>query len=229
MKKKLDAYRGTLSAAQIAAGMNAAAKNARRLSEDAATLLAAGRFPTAASIAILAIEEAGKISILRTLALATSDAEAAEAWKDYRSHTRKNVAWLLPQLVAADARKLDDLRPLFDETSDHPFVLDQIKQLGFYTDCLGKAHWAIPSDIIDEGLARMLVQIAQLFARDREYTKKEVELWIEHVGPVWKKGLSWMKQAVVNWYAAMQAAGLASEGPNEMEQFIRHGPQEKGL
>jgi AbiV family abortive infection protein len=140
MKKKLDAYRGRLSAAQIAAGMNAAAKNARRLVEDAATLLAAGRFPTAASLATLAIEEAGKISILRMLALATSDAEAAEAWKDFRSHTRKNSAWLLPQLAATGARKLDDFRPLFDEASDHPFMLDQIKQLGFYTDCLGKAH-----------------------------------------------------------------------------------------
>jgi AbiV family abortive infection protein len=229
MKKKLDAYRGRLSAARIAEGMNAAAKNARRLSEDAAILLAAGRFPTAGSVAVLAIEEAGKVSILRALALAASDAEAAEAWKDYRSHTRKNVAWLLPELAAAGARKLDDLRPLFDETSDHPFVLDQIKQLGFYTDCLGKAHWAIPSDTIDEGLARILVRIAQLFARDREYSQKEVKLWIEHIGPIWKKDPSWMKQALVNWYAAMQVAGLAAEGPNEMEQFIRHGLQENGV
>jgi len=229
MKKKLDAYRGRLSAAQIAVGMNAAAKNARRLSEDAASLLTAERFPTAASIAILAIEEAGKVSILRTLALAASDAEAAGAWNDYRAHTRKNVAWLLPQLAADGARKLDDLRPLFDETSDHPFVLDQLKQLGFYTDCLGKAHWAVPSDVIDEALARMLVQTAKLFARDREYTEEELKLWVEHVGPVWKKDPSWMKEALVNWYAAMQAAGLAAEGPNEMEQFIRDGLYEKGV
>jgi AbiV family abortive infection protein len=229
MKKKLDAYRGRLSAAQIAEGMNAAAKNARRLSEDAASLLAAGRFPTAVSIAILAIEEAGKVSVLRTLALATSEAEAAETWKDYRSHTRKNVAWLLPQFAAAGARKLNDLRPLFDETSDHPFVLDQLKQLGFYTDCLGNAHWAVPSEVIDEGLAQMLVHIAQLFARDREYTEMEVKLWSDHIGPAWKKDPSWMKQALVNWYAAMQAAGIATEGPNEMEQFIRHGLKEKGV
>lgn len=229
VKKKLNAYRGKLSASQAAAGMNAAAKNACSLAEDAATLLAARKFATAASTAILSIEEAGKVSILRRLALAISDAEAAEAWKDYRSHTRKNVAWLLPQLAAAGARKLDDLRPLFDETSDHPFVLDQLKQLGFYTDCLGNAHWSVPSEVIDEQLAHMLVQIAQLFAREREYTEREVELWIEHVGPVWKKDPAWMKQAVVNWYAAMQKAGLVPEGPNEMEQFIRHGLQEKGV
>lgn len=209
--------------------MNAAAKNASRLAKDAAYLLETGSIATAASIAVLSIEEAGKISILRTLALAKSDAEAAETWKEYRSHTRKNVAWLLPQLVASGARKLDDLRPLFDENSDHPFVLDQIKQLGFYTDCLGKAHWAIPTDVINESLARMLVQIAQLFAHDREYTEQEVQLWVEHIGPVWKKDPAWMKQAVINWYAAMQAAGLAREGANEMEQFIRHGIEAKGI
>lgn len=215
-----------MSAAQAAAGMNAAAKNARRLAEDAAMLLSARRYPTAASVAILSIEEAGKVSILRALALATSDADAAETWKDYRSHTRKNVAWLLPQLAAAGARKLDDLRPLFDETSDHSFVLDHMKQLGFYTDCLGRAHWAIPVDTIDEQLAKMLVRIAQLFARDHEYTEREVELWIEHVGPVWKRNPGWMKMALANWYAAMQEAGLAPEGPNEMENFIRHGIKE---
>ena len=45
------------------------------------------------------------------------------------------------------------MSPLFDETSDHPFVLDNLKQLGFYTDCLGKATWALPWKVIDEDLA----------------------------------------------------------------------------
>jgi hypothetical protein len=32
-----------------------------------------------------------------------------------------------------------------------------------------------------------------------------------------------MKMALTNWYAAMRAGGLAPEGENKMEQFIRHG------
>jgi hypothetical protein len=32
-----------------------------------------------------------------------------------------------------------------------------------------------------------------------------------------------MKQALVNWYAGMQRAGLVPEGANEMEQFVRDG------
>lgn len=223
MKKKLDAYRGRLSAAQIADGMNAAERNARRLVEDAETLLLAGRFPTAASLAILSLEEAGKVTILRGLALSSSDSDLVEAWGNYRSHTQKNVAWILPELVVSGARRLDDLRPLFDKTSDHPFVLDQLKQLGFYTDCLGKGHWAIPEEVLDEKLAGMLVSTARIFAHNRTHSVREIELWIEHVGPVWKRNVAWMKQALINWHAAMQEAGLAPEGPNEMEQFIREG------
>ena len=227
MKKKLNAYRGRLTPGQIAAGMNAAARNARRLSEDAEALVATGRFPTAASVAALSVEEAGKVSILRELALAKTDAEALEVWKRYRSHTSKNVAWLLPQLAAAGARKLEDLRGLFDETSDHPFVLDNLKQLGFYTDCLGKGHWALPWEVIDEGLARMLVQIAKALSGKDQHTEREIALWMDHIGPVWKKDVALMKQALVNWYSAMQTEGLAAEGANAMEQFIRERVQEK--
>jgi AbiV family abortive infection protein len=227
MKKKLDAYRGRLTAAQIAAGMNAASANARRLSEDAEKLLIAGRFPTAGSLAALAIEESGKISLLRELALAKTDAEAAEVWRGYRSHTRKSTQWLVPQLAVAGARRLVEFRSLFEESAEHPFLLDQLKQLGFYTDCLGSAHWAVPWQVIDEGLARTLVDIAKLLAGKDEHTEREIALWIEHIGPVWKKDQAWMEQALINWYGAMQAQGLAAQGPNRMEHFIRGGPSDK--
>jgi hypothetical protein len=125
--------------------------------------------------------------------------------------------------VAAGATRLDDLQPLFDEASDHPFVLDQVKQLGFYTDCLGNSHWAIPEEIVDEKLAGMLVRNAHIFAQGHVHAVREVELWIEHIRPVWRRNPAWMKQALINWYAAMQEEGIAPEGPNKMEQFIREG------
>lgn len=223
VKKKLDAFRGLLKPVQVAEGINAANANAVRLAKDATTLLAAGSYSTASSVAILAIEEAGKVSILRSLSLARSESEAGSCWKEYRSHTRKNVSWLLPQLAADGARKLDDFRTLFEEDADHPYILDQLKQLGFYTDCLGNAQWSNPSEVISKELSESLVQTARLLARDRKCSVQEIELWVEHVGPVWKQDPSWMKQALVNWYSAMQTAGLMPEGDNAMEQFIRHG------
>src|ERR1017187_8461239 len=88
MKKKLDAYKGRLDPAQVADGMNAACKNSNRLAEDALILLQMRRFPSAIALAILAIEEAGKVSILRRLAVAISDIEYSESWSliaPYRS------------------------------------------------------------------------------------------------------------------------------------------------
>ena len=221
MSKKLNGYKGRLNPDQIAAGMNAAVANARRLVTDADTLVNAGSFPSAASLAILAIEEAGKCAILRALSVARSEQEVRAAWKEYRSHIKKNISWILPQLVREDARKIDDFGPLFDDSSDHPYVLDNLKQLSFYTDCLGNAHWSRPTDVVEEHLARMLVETARMFAKGATHSEQEIELWIKHVGPVWKKDMAWMKQGLVNWYAAMQAAGLAKEGENHMEQFVR--------
>jgi AbiV family abortive infection protein len=223
MLKKLDQYKGRLDASQIAEGINAAFRNAKRLANDANFLLEAGLYPTATSIAILSIEEVGKATILRELALASDEKAITDCWRAYRSHTKKNVMWQLPQLVAEGARKLDDFDPLFNETSDHPYILDQVKQLGFYTDCLGKAHWSIPEEIIDEELARTIVFIANVFARDKKVEPKEIELWIKHLGPVWMRSHELMEKGLENWYAEMQEVGLAPSGRNEMEEFIRRG------
>ena len=73
MKTKLQPYRGKLSLGQIVAGMNAAIRNARRLADDAKTLLDLSRYPTAASLAILSIEESGKVSVLRLMAIAPDE------------------------------------------------------------------------------------------------------------------------------------------------------------
>lgn len=131
--------------------------------------------------------------------------------------------WQLPQLVAEGARKLDDFGPLFNETSDHPYILDEVKQIGFYTDCLGKAHWSIPGEIIDEELARTIVFIANVFMRDKKVESEEIELWIKHLGPVCMRSHELMEKGLENWYAEMQEVGLAPNGSNEMEEFIRRG------
>jgi AbiV family abortive infection protein len=223
MKKKLNQYKGPLDPSQIAAGINAAKRNAKRLYEDAKNLLDCKRYPSAASLAVLSIEESGKVYILRAFSVARDEKERNETWREYRSHTKKNVSWILPQLVAKGARKLDDFKPIFDEGSDHPYILDQIKQLGFYTDCLGKAHWSLPDEVVDEQLATLLVKISGIFLQEKETSQKEIELWIKHIGPVWKRNLTWMKKALANWWAEMKENGLAPEGDSEFEQFIYQG------
>ena len=226
--KKLDQYRGRLNPAQVAEGMNAATRNARRLAEDAATLLEAGRYASAAALAILSIEEAGKLPVLRSLAMADRDEQIGEEWRAYRSHTRKNVIWLLPQLVARGARKLDDFAGLFDKDASHPYVLDQVKQIAVYSDCLGDGHWSIPDLVIDKSLATGVVEVAQTLCPTRETTNKEIELWIKHLRPVWMTDPSLMRNALEAWYAAMQEHGLIPDGSNRMEEFVRGGLSDLG-
>ena len=215
-------YRGPLDSAQIAAGMNLATSNAARLASDARLLLENKRWPSAASIAALSIEESGKVVILRRFLTAT-DEEAKSLWKSYRSHAKKNTNWILPDLVAKGAKSLEDFRPMIDGTSDHPAILDSIKQLGFYSDCLGSARWSDPESIVDEALATQLVKTAEILSPARVVTVRELELWVKHMAPVWNQSVDWMKTALVNWYAEMQAEGLVPSGENPMAAFVKDG------
>jgi AbiV family abortive infection protein len=220
-KKRLDQYKGKLSARKIAEGINAALQNAKRLADDAELLLENKRYPSAACLAILSIEESGKIYILRELSVARDGKDLKESWKRYRSHVSKNAAWILADLLKIGARKLEDFRPMFENDAEHPFLLDQVKQIGFYTDCLGNSNWSNPENVIDESLSRMLVGLAKVFTSKKTMTEKEIELWIKHIGPVWNQNMGWMQQALKNWYSEMQECGLAPEGENAMEEFIR--------
>jgi AbiV family abortive infection protein len=219
----LNQYRGKLDADQIVEGINAAIQNAKRLSNDAKMLLDNGSLPSSVALAILSIEESGKVSILRSMALARDDEERRDLWRDYRWHTKKNVMWILPELVKDGATKLEDFREVFDEDSDHPKVLDQLKQLALYTDCLGSANWSIPDTVIDQSLAKSIVRVADLISTKDEIDPLEIELWVKHLSPVWKSKTEWMKAALENWYKDMQKHGLADPGGNKMRDFIRRG------
>ena len=220
-KRRLSHYTGKLTPSQIADGMNAATRNARRLADDARTLFDLARYPTAASIAVLSIEESGKVSILRHFAMAPDEQSRRRIWGDYRNHQSKNVAWILPDLVAKGARDLDSLRLATQAGAKHTALLDNVKQIGLYSDCLGHAHWSEPEKVIDKALAGVLVGIADIFAKNEVVTPREVELWIAHLGPVYGVPLEFMKEALLNWYRAMREGGLSKEDNASVEAFIK--------
>ena len=219
-EKTIVQFNGNLEPNAIAAGMNVARRNSTRLLADAKVLLSNASWPSAVALAILSIEESGKISILRSLAVARDALEAKKCWKEYRSHTRKNLLGGLPDLVRRGARALEDFRGLFDPKAQHPILIEQLKQISTYSDCYGKAHWSEPSDIIEKELAKQLVGTAEILLPRHDVTTREIELWVLHVGPVWKQDFGLMKEAVANWYASMVAEGLASGDSEDMNRFI---------
>lgn len=210
MTNKLEQWKNTLGVKEIVEGMNAASSNARRLLHDACTLFDLERYPSATSLAILAIEEAGKVSILREMSLLKDGKDIKQIWHRYRSHTKKNMMWVLLDAVKKGARDLNDFAPIFSNQSDHPFVLDQLKQLSFYTDCLGKAHWSIPDNVIDRDTAKSIIEAAKPLVSSKLHTVEEVELWVKYLGPVWKTNDALRREALNHYFNAMSAKGVLS-------------------
>jgi len=225
-KKLLPQYDGPLSPRQAANGIAAAVANARALVEDAEALLEKRRWPRATALAVLAIEEAGKPTIIRSILLARDEKERREEWKAYRSHTKKNLAFILPELVGQGARSLDDLAPIFDPESNHGHVLDTLKQIGFYSEAGGDCNWSRPDNVINESLARSIVSAARLLASAggaAMSSEAELELWIKHLKPVWKSEAAFeVKQALAACYAEAEASGLlqGKQTASRMTKFL---------
>lgn len=222
MADRLDQYSGPLTLAQVAAGINAARKNAARLVYDAKILADAERYASALALSILSIEESGKVSILRELSYAQDPKALKSAWRRYRSHRSKNAHWLATDLIRKGARQMSDFAPLFDDRSDHTEILDQLKQIALYTDCLGKSHWAIPEDVVDKDLTLSLIQTAAVFAKGKETSVEEVELWVEIMGPVLRgpSPISWIKTAFQRWYEEAVRRGFIDPKDEVHRQFV---------
>lgn len=221
---RLPQYKGQLNPSQVADGINAASSNAKRLASDAQLLLDNERFPTAASIAILAIEEYGKVSILRGLSNAATPDAVKDGWRQYRTHTKKNGMSIFIDLFLAGARKLHEFAPAVESDQDHNYAFDNLKQLGFYSDCLEPIKWMSPSDVVTAQESKRIVTIANILARSlRPVTIKEIELWVQIVGPSLSGTKADAETALANWYTAMQESGLAPDGENQMAQFVKEG------
>jgi len=197
--RKLKQFRSFLTTDQVATGMNCAKQNAKRLAEDAQLLFESGRYPSAASLAVLSLEESGKLVILREMATATTNEEILNLWKRYRRHTSKHSMTLMPERIAKGARRLVEFRECVDDTAeDEKETYDALKQLGFYTDCLGEAHWSIPIQVIDRELSEMLVKWAvATSSHEHETTPREIELWVMYM----QSGMT--RANLVNWARAM--------------------------
>ena len=201
-------YRGFLTHEQIAAGMSAADQNASRLAEDADLLLEAHRFPTTASLALLSLEESDKSRILRGMINATTQKAVVELWKSYRRHIDKHSLMLLLDRFSRGARRLSDFSDcVTDRGADEKQIYDLVKQLGFYTDCIGDAHWSLPLEVIDEGLATVLVRSAKIMSKRRHRVSvRELELWAIHM----HSGDT--RENLLAWARAMESEGLHPEG-----------------
>jgi AbiV family abortive infection protein len=219
--RQVPQYVGPLSPAQVASGINAASKNAKRLADDAKLLLENKSFPSAIALSALSIEETGKAAILRSIGMATSESELKKFWKEYRSHKSKNALWVVFEYIQKGARRLDEFAAMFDPSKDHPQILDELKQLSFYTECVRAEHWSQPGNIVNQQLAESLVHVALSLATEKVVSVEELEIYFKHMRPVLNGDPAWIQQAYINAYAEMQQKGIIPEGPNPAEEFVK--------
>lgn len=221
LNSRMKKYQGPLNLDQICDGINFSIDNANRLLTDAGTLFSIERYPSAAALAILAIEEIGKVSLFRSLTT-MNQGEVGRFWKDFRSHRKKNASWILAQLAHQGARKLDDFAAMFDPKSTHTSELDELKQNCFYLDFTGES-WSVPGKIISKEKAEALIKIAGLMTKGSPVTRLELELWIKHIGRASNPDFTMQKQALINWYNEMIDRGLKKSGGQTMSEFVTNG------
>lgn len=209
-------------------GIALARKNASRLIADAQLLLENGRNPSAAALAILAIEELGKVQILKRITLHSHDPKALkDSWREYRSHRAKNVMWILPKLAAEGAKSMMDLKPATDIDGHHTEMLDGVKQLSFYTDCFGdKGRWSEPGEAVDQPFAPAIIATAKILNRETETSLRELEIWVECMSDHYAKPT--MVAALLTFQARLFAEGLTTTKPEALEAFVMGAPLFEG-
>jgi len=213
-------YKGFLSPSDIVRGMAAARRNARRLAEDAELLLAQGRWASASSLAVLSIEESGKIGVLRRLSLASGPQALKAGWEGYRSHRQKLGHPVgLGEIFVPNALLplADALTKAVDTRAATVASMDARKQAGLY-DRSGRPCWSEPATAISPDHARTVVECAVTLLAHREVTVREIELFVEYVGPV--LDLPGMVEGWRAWVTAMGAEGLLGEAVEDVEDRL---------
>jgi AbiV family abortive infection protein len=202
--------------------MAAARRNATRLAQDAELLLSQGRWASASSLAILSIEESGKIGVLRRLSVVPDARAMSKAWQGYRSHHHKLGVPIGVDLAGVSLTDPAAIAQAIEDTAKVVKNMDVRKQAGFYTDCVpgagGQPLWSEPERMISEEHAREVVYCANLLLTKREVSLREIELFIEHVGPV--VGTPKIIDGWRKWSVAMDSEGLLTETLEEHENRV---------
>lgn len=178
---RLRRYVGPLSLAEIERGMHVITQNARDLLDDAEILFREQRYPRAVALAILSVEEIGKLHVLRRL-ITTAEPQVKQVWRDFRTHSEKNRLGLFTA-YAKPSPKLRDFRPLFASASMDGDDIETLKQLAFYVDTYERGYWSAPGDVIGESLTGLLLRNARTVVGSggtAVTTLPELELWKKH-------------------------------------------------
>lgn len=212
-------FKGTLTPRQIAEGMAAAQKNALRLLEDARLLLDARRFSSASFMAIIAIEEYGKLPILDTMVYTPPD-EIKKKWQAYRSHRHKNQRWVLPQFADSGLKSIEEFASATNPDAPHTQLLDELKQLCLYTECREGVRWSEPSTFSSEKMAIDLISFAERLISDKPVPVELLEIEAKHLLPAAGAPPEEWKRAMKAMFDEARSAGLLDLSESTVQTLL---------
>lgn len=218
---------GSLSAEKVAEGMNAAFRNAQELYDEAEILFKQGRFARAASLAVLSIEEVGKVFLLPLLLTMTNKKHLKLIWKGYRNHKNKNNHVHLQMIKGAPLPLTRHSIPPSQSIDRWSDGMEDLKQIGFYTDCTTTKEWGIPSDTIKEAHAAQVMNIAsnsltKYRGLDSFGSVPFLQIWSRHASGIMDMNEDQKHAAFIAVFDEAEKASLIEPGSREaMEAFLK--------
>jgi hypothetical protein len=107
---------------------------------------------------------------------------------------------------------------LADANADHTRLADDVKQVSAYVDRYGERCWSEPAEVVDRDLAETFLRAAEILVPAGETSAREMELWLEHIGPAIKTGQTIV--AARAWNDAMVREGLKPDDRDYWSTFL---------
>lgn len=160
----------------------AAARNARRLLDDAELLLKRGRSPSAYSLAVLAFEEAGKAWMCVIAMMVPDDARPEWPYGELitRHVDKLMAAHVMAHMLASASSGQDmiaSLAGIGENLEELAREHNQAKQRGLYADLLDSTVWE-PASITKDDARRMLVIVRGLLDHGAPLADPEFIAWL---------------------------------------------------
>lgn len=151
---------------EVADGLHACVGNIESLMDDADLLLEAQRFPRALSVLLIAAQEAGKTSILLSMAGTRPEDQEhwSRLWKSYRSHAHKAAMRMIGTLPVGltDA----ELAVAVLVTEDSGRADERARQRTLYIDLdREKRIWLTPDDVRESDVTMVRGQLAAMVTK----------------------------------------------------------------
>ncbi len=196
-------FTGRISPADAARGARVTQADALRLIEDAKLLLQAARFPTAAMVAVMALDEMSRVFQVLTLSTIDGSEQLVAAWKEFRGD-RRTFPWSMIQPVEGE----DSARPMGDP--ELAGMLSFIRKLGSRADFIQPGLWVDPAELVSAELAASIVASVESICVAIE--PDSLELWSEALRSLPRNATAGM--ALARYRAMLETAGFAQSAAN---------------